>query len=59
MNKIHVHSLNVRLSKEINTPEIYCHSPKCCYIINYDYTMVTHRRIFGKDVVNLLSKEKD
>lgn len=58
MNHFHVHTLDVRLSKEINTPEIYSHDPKCYYIINYDSTMVTHRKLFGKDVADLLSKVK-
>ena len=59
MNHVHVHSLAVRLNKETDTPEIYCHNPKCCFRENYDSAMVTHRKLFDKDVANLLSKEKD
>lgn len=62
MNHIHIHihshSLDVRLNKETDAPELYCIAPQCCYRVNYDPSMVTHHRLFGKDVANLLSEER-
>ena len=58
MTRSHEHSLLVRLGQENGKPEIYCLDPWCCYRVNYDPNLTTHRKLFSEDVANLRSEKE-